>query len=223
MWRLDRNLALAKQGDLNFSVSLGVDHRSVRVLSGEDRELATLWTMPQLAKQPLVDAYVRDDDLVCLLAPTESFPFHAQLYWTLGPATSVAPTAVSLSLMVALRTDLLDTQPSIEVVTTVEQNQPREVQVVGGPAYACSLSESMQMIDFATPRDCESQQLAAMEGQSATIERRLFGHFLEKGVIRNGRLFAAFAVVSPSGSEWSDQNVLKACDDFLSTELPLTT
>ena len=51
-----------------------------------------------------------------------------------------------------------------------------------------------------------------------SIERSLFGHFLEKGVIRSGRAFAALYA-----NEVADDDASVVCHELLSTELPLTT
>lgn len=223
MWRLDRNLASATVGDLNFEVSLDTGHHGVRLQAQDKRELATLWSLPDFSEQPIVDSYVRDNDLICLLAPTHAFPFHAQLYWTVGPLNIQSSAAASFSLLVALRTDLLDSQPSIAVTTKTQHNSMHDLHVSSGPAYVGLLGNGLAMIDFAIPEDCELQQLVATSGGANKIERRLFGHFLEKGVIRCGRLFAAFRAGLPDGTNWPDTNIEQVCDEFLATELPLTT
>lgn len=218
MWQLDGSIARIGLGQLTLTISLAVGDRKVQVHTPTDLLLATLWDMPAISRQPLVDCYVRQGDLVCTLAPNDSFPFHTQLYWTLG-TLQIHPTPVaSLSLLVSLRTDLLDTHPEITITSQAPPKDLRQLQAAGGPAFIVPLRDEVSLIDFATPEDCTHQQATCSADSGVLVERKLFGHFLEKGVIRSGRVFAALAT-----GEVSDEYATQVCREFVASELPLTT
>lgn len=218
MWQWDGSIATVDLGTIQLAVATAVGDRRVQVKSTDELLLATLWDMPVVSGTPLVDAYVRDHDLVCLTGPTESFPFHTQLYWTLRSVdTSPAPLA-ALSLLISVRTDLLDTHAAIDVATEAATGSSRVMSVGGGPAYVESLRENLTLIDIATPEDCARQHLHTADDGRTTIERSLFGHFLEKGVIRSGRLFAALYE-----GDVSEPQATAVCQELIAAELPLTT
>lgn len=218
MWQWDGSIATVDLGSIQIAVAPAVGDRRVQVKSPDGLLLATLWDMPEVSGAPLVDAYVRDDDLVCLAGPTESFPFHTQLYWTLRRINTEPHPLMALSLLVSVRTDLLDTHPSIQVATEAATRSSRVMSVEGGPAYVESLRENLTLIDFATPEDCQRQHLHTTDEGRTTIERSLFGHFLEKGVIRSGRLFATLLE-----GDVTEPQATAVCQELLAAELPLTT
>jgi hypothetical protein len=219
VWHLDGQLASADFGDIRLAVAISEGDRKVLVQTSDSTLLANLWDMPAVSSQPLMDAYVRDHDLVCLLEPSEAFPFHTQLYWTLRHVRCAPAPLMAISLLVSIRTDLLDTHPAIEVVSRVAGSGLIELHVAGGPAYQAPLREDVTLVDFATPEDCAKQATRqAAEHGLLTVDRTLFNHFLEKGVIRSGRLFAA---AMPGEVDQSTATAL--CHELLATELPLTT
>ncbi|WP_425396134.1 hypothetical protein [Aeoliella sp.] len=218
MWQWDGSIATAELGSIQLTVATAVGDRRVQLKTREGLLLATLWDMPSVSGAPLLDTYVRDDDLVCLTGPTDSFPFHTQLYWTLRKVESSPTPLAALSLLVSVRTDLLDTHPTIDVTTEAAARSSSELSVLDGKAYVVSLREDVTLVDFATPEDCAQQQLHAADDQRTTIERSLFGHFLEKGVIRSGRLFAALYA-----GEVTESQAAEVCEQLSATELPLTT
>lgn len=218
MWQWDGSIATVDLNSIQLVVSPAADERHVQVKTRDGLLLTTLWDMPAVSAAPLVDAYVRDDDLVCLVAPTESFPFHTQLYWTLRNVETLPTPLVALSLLVAVRTDLLDTHPTIDVTTEAAIRSSNVISVLGGPAYVASLREDLTLVDFATAEDCQRQYVHTDDDGHSKIQRTLFGHFLEKGVIRSGRLFAAL-----HAGDVAEPQAAAVCQELAATELPLTT
>ncbi len=92
--------------------------------------------------------------------------------------------------LISIQTPLLDTNPEVEVATYLATS-------------SCAFREQIHPDD------------AAPGASEPSGEHTLFGHFMEKGVIRRVRLFAAFA---PSADEL---DALYA--NFLAAPLPLTT
>lgn len=95
-------------------------------------------------------------------------------------------SAVMLRGLISIQTPLLDTNPEVEVATDVATNN-------------CAFREAIHPDDATEERG----------------KHKLFAHFMEKGVIRRVRLFAAFA---PSANE-----IDALYTNFLSAPLPLTT
>ncbi len=217
MWQLNGESASFNTSSLLFHVNLASGDRSLLVQAADAVHLAELWTMPAISKQRLIDCYVRGRDLVCVLEPSKTFPFYTELYWTLRDLDGESNPIVTVSLQVSVRTDLLDTHPAIEVISRGVRRSHSAVEVAGGPAYVVPLGEQVTLIDFATPEDCATQSVGeAKEG--LTLKRMLFDHFLEKGVIRRGRLFAAFF-----HDDVETSLAVDTCRDMLAAELPLTT
>ena len=217
MWQMDGPIASADFGAVTLKVSLSTGDRKVLVYAGENTLVAKLWDMPAIAGQPLVDCYVRGRDLVCLLGPSDSFPFATQLYWTLRQVEFTPDPLAALSLLVSIRTDLLDTHPAIEVQSELPGQAGTPMKVAGGPAYVVPLREELTLVEYATPEDCSVQSIDESANQTQIVRRTLFDHFLEKGVIRSGRLFAA--VLS---GEADEQSTSTLCRELLASELPLT-
>src|SRR4051794_6716645 len=59
------------------------------------------------------DVYIRGDDLVASYEPAADWPFSPQLYWQSGPLRQLDGVCASLSLLVSVQTQLLDTFPRI--------------------------------------------------------------------------------------------------------------
>lgn len=174
--------------------------------------------MPAVSPLPLVDVYVRGHDLVCSMGPTETHPFATQLYWTIRHLDVAPAPLAAVSLLVSVRTDLLDTQPAVEIASEASYRALDTLDVDGGPAYVMPLREQLTLVDFAMPRDCARQSADESAAGRLVVERTLFDHFLEKGVIRTGRLFAA---VMPGDVD--QPAVTRLCHAMLATKLPLTT
>ena len=218
MWRFEGTTARASFENLSLSVSTEPGQRQLCVQSQGGLQLATLWHMPQVSSQPLIENYVRGNDLVCTLGPSQEFPFTTQLYWTPRKLASLPLPIVAVSLVVSIRTDLLDTEPAVEIVSKGLASDRRTCQEFSGPAYAVTLDDRLTLLDFATPEDCQKQTLNCVADRTAVIDRSLFGHFLEKGVIRTGRLHAALF-----DGDLTSKITADVCDELAASELPLTT
>ncbi|QDU59163.1 hypothetical protein [Aeoliella mucimassa] len=214
MWQLEGSVGQAVAGDLILSVDTASGQRQLVVKDSNGTLLATLWSLPGVDQQPVVDCYVRGDDLVCVLAPSEAFPFTTQLYWTLRTLDSTLKPTAAVTLSLSIRTELLDTEPAIAITCESGQSMIHTMALPTGPAYTLDLGDHGTLLDYAMTEDCAQQATTS----DTTIERTLFGHFLEKGVIRTGRLHA---VLVPGELDASQATAL--CDDLASSQLPLTT
>lgn len=218
MWQFENNIASLTAGPLQLTLSLAPHDRKLLVQTSSNLLLASLWDMPAVSGLPLVEAYVRDEDLVATFGPTESFPFFTELYWSVRTLETQPTPIVALSLLVSVRTDLLDTHPELKIVTSAPRKQMRHSQSSGGPMFVSPLREEIALIDFAPAEDCAEQIATEAKSGATDIERTLFSHFLEKGVIRRGRLFAVL-----TDANVTDAQAARYCAEYLAAELPLTT
>lgn len=218
MWQFDDNIATLKLDAFTVTLSLAEHDRKVLVQTDTNLLLASLWDIPVINDLPLVEAYVRGDDLVATFGPSETFPFTTELYWSVRELQSPPKPLVALSLLVSVRTDLLDTHPEVKVATTAPRKAMHRLQTAGGPVFVSPLRERVTLVDYAPEEDCTVQSEQESKSGATDIERTLFSHFLEKGVIRRARLLA---VLAPEGL--SDDEAAGYCDEYLSAELPLTT
>jgi hypothetical protein len=190
-WRLTANLADLHCGPLTGRIDLAAPQLGLTALSWDTHEQSgALWRLtpvePNARIGGLEDAYIRGEDLVATYRPGPNFPYRLEVYWS----ASQHDSAVMLRGLVSIQTPLLDTNPEVQVANNLATSR-------------CAFRERIHP-DDATPGASE-----------ASRTHTLFGHFMEKGVIRRVRLFAAFA---PSPDE-----VDSLYANFLSAPLPLTT
>lgn len=152
------------------------------------------------------ESYVRGADHVSTHPATSDFPFRTQLYWS---GKSLSGGAVAATLAVSLQTDLLDTEPQLDLVTTLAGASPAVVKN-GYATFALPTGGVLVVTPY--PSDAAECSLRR-EGDSLAL--RLAPPFLEKGVIRRVRVAA---VVLP-GAEALEAALADLADD----PLPLTT
>ena len=171
-------------------------------------------------RQKLRDAYVRGDDLIVTYAPTDACPCETQLYWQ---ATKTSSATAQLSLLVSIRTHLLDTQPVVHLHShrqaVTEQTCSDSSLAFADPTDTNTVSvlqkiadDSLTLIEACHHED--HTQLLTAE-QHGSTDWQLFDHFLEKGVIRRARLTLAIA------NEMD--RLTTAVEEFFAQPPPLTT
>jgi hypothetical protein len=161
-----------------------------------------------------VDAYVRGNDLVASYAPTSDWPYSPQISWSVDTLASIEALLGSLSLVISVETQLLDTCPRFTLNSQLPADEVLQVipaasrnaravkiraggeQVVLPQAGPCCLlwrlrGENISYAEIMPPSDF--RQLAVRHDCGEAIARwDVFGDFLEKGVIRRARLAAVF-------------------------------
>src|SRR5690606_32870959 len=103
-----------------------------------------------------------------------------------------------------------------DAVSTSAHPDIEMVRCDSGTAIRTPLSPDLHLVEFATREDAPEFELVGGD-RVEHISRRLFGHFLEKGVIRRARLFAA---VVPA--ETSAPQIQQLCHKFAASDWPLT-
>jgi hypothetical protein len=248
-WALDEHVGRLRSRQLQAEIDLTRPDRGIhavhlkgrrlpgsrlRLSCGDDRtsQSAPVWSAQ------LTDAYVRGHDLVVSYSGTDAWPYSPTVYWS---ADSISPNGAdcdSLSLLVSIQTDLLDTQPRLDVCSSLPADEVQMVSVVDDDLLVDSHGEGVQAID---PRATACGLIWRLPGESVSyveimptadfrrfsIDRdsdsigscwELFGEFLEKGVIRRARLQSLFVP-----REDDVQLAAEACQSIERRPLPLTT
>jgi hypothetical protein len=215
-WRLEQPIASLDASPCGASIDLAHGAHEVKLHLADGTSSAALWQLRQLAGLPLAEAYVRQADLVASYAPDPSFPFTTDIYWTLLDPAPYPAASLLLQMVVSVRTDKLDTHPELDAVSTSANLEVELVPCLAGSAIRTPLSSEFHLVEFATREDAPEFELVG-GGRVQTMARRLFGHFLEKGVIRRARLFAAVVSAETTLAEVQD-----LCEELAASEWPLT-
>jgi hypothetical protein len=187
---------------------------------------------------PLAEAYVRANDLVAAYQQTPDWPFAPQLYWRANLLRGIEGVMASASLLVSVQTSLLDTCPRIGVTSTVPRGElllvsndasrqarveplKKETRILPSGEICCVLArsddEAFSYVEFMPASDFH-EAFIRVSDQASAIEWRLFSDFLEKGVIRRARIYAALLP-----RENDVECALACCQASQRLELPLTT
>jgi hypothetical protein len=186
----------------------------------------------------IADAYVRGNDLVASYQPADEWPYSPQIYWR---ANSLAPTegvVGSLSLLISVQTNLLDTWPRIGVCSRLACDEALYVQPRGEKKGCAEQLTRDLTIEPSTGACCIVRRLANLpfsyveimpasdfrkvdacrDDGGWRVDWAVFGEFLEKGVIRRTRLQSAFV------RRKDDVQIAAACCNAMEqSSLPLTT
>jgi hypothetical protein len=154
------------------------------------------------------ETYVRANDLVATYRTEPDWPYRPQIYWRANVLGDASGALASLSLIVSIQTDLLDTRPQINGVShlwvsdlfhVAVGESDHSTQALTGPrTHILKPSASahclvVRLLDGETSYvECvpasDFQELwvspANDETRVAKLEWVLFNGFLEKGVIR---------------------------------------
>ncbi len=180
MWQLDNSHALFDHSLARIRIDASLPATGV-VLALPIGSAVELWRIAQLASCSLSECYARDNDLVATYEPSSDFPFRSQIYWSIVEQHD----ALGIELAVSVQTDLLDTHPVVEVsganitdkcdTLTIDDHSLARLSFAG---------TATNLVATVHPTDGAGQ---LNDGNHWP----LFSHFLEKGVIRRARLWAA--------------------------------
>ncbi len=156
----------------------------------------------------IAEGYARADDFVACLAQSENDAFGLTLQTRLVQATD---RATIVEDVIEMQTRLLDSHAAVQLAiadAVVEQGRDE------GPLLRCG-EQSMGLL--LTPRDRAACQDLSREG--GPLKLRVFGDFLEKGVIQKCRLWwVLWGNQRPSADEWAE-----VANRLAKAPLPLTT
>jgi hypothetical protein len=184
------------------------------------------------------EIYVRERDLIARFGQSESDEYAFQLDWQL---LSVDPPFLAgVELWLSIQTSLLDARPALEVIcrspdalawhsyqhdqlltdaqmVSIDDNPSVDVRhPERGPAALVCQAASAAGLWLIEPSDQCHVAIVSADGDVA-MRLRLFGHFMEKGVIRRARM--RFLVAN---GELSIDKLSEAYRRFANSPLPLT-
>ncbi|HEX4415619.1 MAG TPA: hypothetical protein VH107_18445 [Lacipirellulaceae bacterium] len=184
------------------------------------------------------DFYIRGNDLVATYHPADAWPYAPQIYWQAQPASASMVAFASMSLLVSVQTQLLDTHPKIIVASAVPSSELYYVSLGGGqaprieliksdPTYGPSggsccivrrlLTAPLSYVEFMPSTDFQQLKCSSGPRGKAFVQWHLFSEFLEKGVIQRARVHGALLP-----SENDIQMAIECCSAFMNSPLPLT-
>jgi len=197
------------------------------------RDDTTLWPLP------IADVYVRGNDLVATYQAVEAWPYSPQVYWRATALDAVDGVRASMSLIVSMQTQLLDTCPQIAVSSQVSSKETlglvitesgdAEIGPISGGNWEAPrgttyclirrLSKSpLSLIEFASSGDYLAVRSRPDSHGNILSEWRLFAEFLEKGVIRRACVNSALV------PQENDIELAVECSRAMENlPLPLTT
>ncbi|MEX0824949.1 MAG: hypothetical protein WD119_02220 [Pirellulaceae bacterium] len=168
-------------------------------------------TIPELS-----ESYVRGEDLVLTYAQQEKDSFGLSIQAT---PIECRERMTIIQLTISMQTDLLDSHPSIELLAAAAgkaQSAPDRPAVIGPRPLSAVSGEEVYGTIILSPRD---QRAAVDSSDSDALRVRLFGNFLEKGVIRKSQPWIVIWRGAPPEASEIDAVYQRLCQ----TPLPLTT
>jgi hypothetical protein len=244
IWQFQRTVAELKCGSLVARVDASQPQLGVQSLRLANQAVAgsLLSLMPgDLAawSAGLADAYVRGGDLVATYEPANDWPYAPTIYWH-AEQTARHGGLATLSLLVSIQTNLLDTHPRVCVATELPAQEVLQLSMRGSGKLNASAVDAKQRtiasdsattgvlwrlpggqvsyVEIAEANDFRQLVIARNDGGVWRSDWELFAEFLEKGVIRRARLQAAFL---PSANDVA--LAAELCRSLESRPLPLTT
>lgn len=243
-WRLSEASAMGVAGASQIEVFPNSPAQAARWQAAPNAasawEIASVTPHPPHASLP-EEVYSRQGDLIVRYRQSSVDTFAYQLDWQLLPAS--APFVAAVELWLSVQTDLLDTSPELEVACRANSGQSWQVfehhqldnsdvaskndsatdrgpaALLCGPkadpANAAS-AEATSGLWLIEPSDqCNTRRCT--KDDQATQRLRLFGHFMEKGVIRRARMrfLLAPGIVSA-------EHISQAYRELADSPLPLT-
>jgi len=194
------------------------DLAEVTLPAGDSRCWLSLEPVGQDPLPMLEEHFVRGDELH-LWYPQQQSRYALRLM--LRPVSVAAETLV-LEIVLAIETDLLDSHPMIDAVSVGSEvhslMEPRAASgSVGSPPITTSEKVTGRIAVLLGPHD--SPFTSDLSG-SDELRLRLFGEFLEKGVIRKARPWVVFR---PSTEPWDETELRRLSQKLHESPLPLTT
>ena len=153
----------------------------------------------------LGDAYVRQNDLIAMFPELAPWRFGYQI--DLRVLKDDPADILAVEIWLSIHTSLLDSHPQLELQLRGERFIAAE-----GRVWISQSSRMVLMVHPLDQRDCHIEQ------QGDELAMRVFGRFMEKGVIRRMRFRLILAQRPETAMFWQDR-----FNEFSKSPLPLTT
>lgn len=183
----------------------------------------------------IAEAYTRDRDFVVTYQPDVGLPFYRRICWR--QLSGPEPGTKGLEVSYFANTDLLNSHPRLIAWTESHQDRVMLIRDDGGTwSTADGLTDGMatsaevglgivlvrevvpgvSYLEMVLPADCDQIQVTSRPPHRR-FEYHLCAEFLEKGVIRVGRV-RCFFVPSGSDERWAE----RFYREFVASPHPLT-
>ena len=166
------------------------------------------------------EAYVRENDLIVRYEQSGDDLFTFQLNWR--RLESELPGALAIELWISVQTSLLDTHPIVDVRSRATDAQWHglsldDLSIEKSDVTAVGLFKKAGVTSLIMVHPTDAHQTKRIRDKNEDFTLRIFGQFMEKGVIRRARL----CFLSAPG-EISRYTMIKAYRAFIDSSLPLT-
>ncbi len=213
-WDLRQNNA--KWTSPNWSIDIELAHRSeqswLRMLNAAGKVVLGLGIIPNelhgkhdSAEVPFGDAYVRQRDLIAIYPECVPRRFGHQI--DVRMLNKPNSNSIAMEIWLSIQTSLLDSHPQLEL----RWNEAR-FKDSSENYWISTTSQIGLMVHPLDQPDCH------MEQTSDGLSMRVFGRFMEKGVIRRMRFQLIAAPRSEPEDFWRERFA-----EFSESPLPLTT
>jgi len=213
-WDLRQNTA--KWHSPNWSIEIDLAHQPampwMRILDDSRKAALSLGIKPSelhdkesASDVPFGEAYVRQSDLIAIYPERVPCRFGYQIDVRMiqdAPSNSMA-----MEFWLSIQTSLLDSYPQLELRWSGAQFNARSENY-----WTSTASQMGLMVHPLDQPDCR------MEQTEDGITMRVFGRFMEKGVIRRMRFRWIAAMQSETDAFWHERFA-----EFSESPLPLTT
>jgi hypothetical protein len=142
------------------------------------------------------EAYVRQSDLIVKYAQSDCDAYGFQLDWRKRDCDLI--DAIAIELWVSIQTNLLDTHPELDIASQVIGGHWKSYSLKelgedghGVGVFECPLGSGTALMMIQSSDVIQCHPTASTAGPNCSL--KLFGQFLEKGVIRRARFFAIAA------------------------------
>ncbi len=225
-WIVAEDKATLSLASWLFSYSLKHPEAGLTVTAPDGSELGMVAQIQPIPARPrlLDDHFVRNTDLMVRYGQSSEDRFGFQVDLRAVPSTDLAGFNCGLDLWLSVQTQLLDSHPVLMLTSSIAKssgwNASEGDSHSGEPgrlAWLTTKTSSGDIVLMVHPSDQEQTELVPDQAGS-TSQLRLFGNFMEKGVIRRGRLRILF-----SKAAVSDGLITEAYSHFANSPLPLTT
>jgi hypothetical protein len=195
-WTLTGHLARATQHDACGTVDLDEPQGGIAIESNRGGAGDHLLGLDLRSECRLAEHWIRGRDVTAVYEPGDARRLRATAMWRLAAATaeSTDRRVAAWELVVSAQTSLLESDPTLAVVSSVAATDIRPLESNGLLARRDDGSSVVVIVHPDDLRTIEFEQ----QGPRATICCELFSSAVEKGVLLRSRVLAA---IGPSADD----------------------
>lgn len=207
-WQIDDSLWRIEARGGNEGVRLLAGEHAIVLAASDDRPL------PQLDEQ-----FIRGEELHLSFPQIDGrdeFGFRLVVRPVKCDQTATSPTRGLFEFLVSVQTSLLDSHPTIDLIAPAADGlRERSVGALSSALHFAGQSE-LGAVVLLGPHDAP---FTSVVSATQELRLRLFGEFLEKGVIRRAR---PWVILDRSGAAIDESWAAECWQQLAASPLPLT-